>query len=1128
MPLIIFLLMVWTGFGFGMDLTELETDHQLTFELSTPHTKWARPYAGGKCRVLFFADGRGTQPREAVELMQRFDIEARAVFLANVGESTVTGWLGGDLGERRMLALLREHWDCIVFLGVPIALVPPVQKGLILDAVAGGTGIVFVGTDEARQFPGKKRFDPTPLLLDPEDRNDAFAVGKGRAAFLPPRPKIGYYEGWEVDYDYWQQRLGRAVLWSAAREPKATLDLHLDAKAARGGETVVSAESTPRLRARLSGRPSGVLLTLRLALRSPGRAPILLPPRSISAEQAAEVTLPRLSDGSWHVDARVTGPTGVETWATIPFTVSSERVVSLVKLDKSFGDPGETLSGKVLLAGTPRPKELLRVQLLDRRRRELLRRDVAVKDGMAQFEFPVVPWLPMLVTVEARLYSAGTELSRSYRYFRVTKRKQGQFNFVLWGAPKETLAPYAEKSLADNGVTVQYDSEGPPLQVGAYDISWVPHSTHIGVDKSPNGCMRPWCWNDPQAARRQVQALLPGITGAREQGALVYSLGDENKTLGSCLCPFCAKEYRTYLKQSYGSLDDLNRSWGTGYASWGEVGLSGATDDEEAGSKKNRNYARWFDRQAYKSWNYQKFCRKHADGYRELDPQARSGFDGAAGFATGDDLDLIARTMGFWVPYPGLADEVIRSVAPRDFVRSNWIGGRDKSAGPLLQKYWRLVTLGADSVWWWMWSCIGELHGFLAPDLRPFPEIKEVVEDTRIVREGLGDLLLRSTMQEDGIAILYSYPSLFAHKLDEGAGFFGYEESHRTLTKFIRDSGYQFRYLTDRMIRQGEFDLSTCRILFLPRAEALGDLEAAAIRKFVENGGTVVADLRPGLYDDHCKVRLHGVLDGLFGVRRLSRTPARSIRFRNGTREVETLTDAGVALDGARGRTAEGVPVWLNRRVGKGRAILLNAGMGSFPEFVWSFRTPAEFWGGKPVVKVSGVKGRIAQELEITRWRDEGIQIVSLLSKAKASQEVIVSFPGTKYVYDLRARKSYGPCQEFPSTILPDRASFFVLTDRPAPPPELTLNSPDLRQGGVAIASLVVPGSEGMHAVRVTVEAGDRHLDWQDRTVIVGAKPVTVEIPIAFNDPVGDYRVTCTDLFSNEKKMVPFKVIPAR
>ena len=58
----------------------LQVEHELSLAFETPHTKWAKPYALGKIRVLFFtAQFQGsTYTREIIELMQRFDLEADA------------------------------------------------------------------------------------------------------------------------------------------------------------------------------------------------------------------------------------------------------------------------------------------------------------------------------------------------------------------------------------------------------------------------------------------------------------------------------------------------------------------------------------------------------------------------------------------------------------------------------------------------------------------------------------------------------------------------------------------------------------------------------------------------------------------------------------------------------------------------------------------------------------------------------------------------------------------------------------------------------------------------------------------------------------------------------------------
>jgi len=136
----------------AIDREELEVDHALTFEFKTPHTPWARPYAHGRTRVLFFTNGRGTTPRECVELMERFDLDARAVFWARIIDSTKEHWHGGELGRQRMLELLGRKWDCYVFVGMDLTRMSPEAQYKVLKPVTEGAGIVFVGRPDKRIF----------------------------------------------------------------------------------------------------------------------------------------------------------------------------------------------------------------------------------------------------------------------------------------------------------------------------------------------------------------------------------------------------------------------------------------------------------------------------------------------------------------------------------------------------------------------------------------------------------------------------------------------------------------------------------------------------------------------------------------------------------------------------------------------------------------------------------------------------------------------------------------------------------------------------------------------------------------------------------------------------------------
>ena len=505
-------------------------------------------------------------------------------------------------------------------------------------------------------------------------------VGKGRGVRLPPRPVIEYHEGWQVEDDYWHERLGRAVVWAAGRQPS----LRLEAGVSKPHFAHTDPGQTLHLR--LSGKPAGRELALDLCIRRPAGEPIQWPAQPLPPEAALDFPIPKLAAGQYHADARMLSSAGVETWTSVPFSVTAARSVSDLRLAKEWGEIGEHVAGSVTLAGPAVPDETIRIRLLDRRRCELARSDVRSAGDRAAFDFPVERWMPMLVTVEACVLEGAGEVNRDWKYFRVTKRNRGQFNFLMWDFPTGTLAPYAEERLAAHGVTLQLSSAAePPPYMAAFDIAYVPYTTRIlSSAKTPDGRMQPFCWNDEAAVNRHVTELARRYVPVRQHGAFAYSLGDENETLGCCLSPHCARAYREYLKEVYGTLEALNRSWGTAIAGWDAVGLSAPGDNEESNSLDHGNYPRWFDRQAFKSYNYVKYCQKYARAYEAIDPQAKTGFEGAGGFASGDDLDLIVRSLKFWSPYPSAADEVIRSIAPREMPRATgWATPRT----PLL--FWR-------------------------------------------------------------------------------------------------------------------------------------------------------------------------------------------------------------------------------------------------------------------------------------------------------------------------------------------------------------------------------------------------------------------------------------------------------
>ena len=1105
---------------------ELEEDHQLSLDYVTPHVNWAQPYALGKIRVLYFGWYAGTEARDMVELMQRFDIQADAAFWAQLCDSPECGWHGGAAGVRRILRLLEKPYDCYIFNRVDLAKLPPEAQYKVLKPVTEGAGLVLINSDDARVLKPARQLKPVPAFLAQGDVQravgDAFTVKRGRGVRLGARPSIEYKVGWETEYEAWQERLGRAVLWAAGKEPQEQVTITTDA-----------AEVD---RAKLPGVGIRVACAGAPAAAKPGKLEVQLRrwdgvtvPLGKPAEgRALSAMLPLLRAGEYHLDAFLRVDGKVAGWNTAPIKVTSARNVSEVALQRNWGEVGDKIAGIVKLAGPPQPGDNLRVQLVDAGGRILAQQEQMLTGGQTAFEMPTADWMPMLLRVEGVLTRGGQEVSSAYQYYRITHRNRGRWNFVVWDSPNGASAPWAEKALADLGCSGHLYGGAPSLLAAANGIAQVPYTTRLLDDKDPNGVTRPFCWNDKAAVKKMVDDLARAYQPTREHGCFVYSLGDEGVTRGSCLSPYCLEAYQGYLKQEYGDIAALNASWGTKYGGFGEVALSKPDDNLEQQALRDHNYARWFDRQAFQSYNLVQYCGKYKDAFAVLDPEAKTGFEGTGTLQDGDDFDLIVRNNTFWSPYPGPGDEIIRSIAPRDFPRSNWMG-YTRDADSLLSKYWRMVTRGMDSVWWWRWDSAPPFRGLIAPYGGPYAAVRDIANDTRRIREGLGTLLLRSKMQDDGIALLYSLPSAYANKVEAGPTYGTYEGAHVACYDLIRGARLQFGYVTDRQMRLGEFDPKRWKILVLAQAEAIGDKEAQVIRDYVQQGGTVIADVRPGIYDGHCKPRATGVLDDLFGVKQSGNKPAVTADLAGpGLRLKAIKINPNVTLAGGTAIANSGAtPLYITHQYGKGRAVLLNGAVSSFPRLAASDTDSAMYSlapivlaaAGPPNARINLLtpEGRPERNCEVVRWINGDEEIVALFREAGAKSEARLMLPSQRHVYDLRAGKYLGSTWQVPVTIVPSRATFLVLTHSPMAAPQISLGSSTVKPGQVVTAKITAPGAGGEHAVRVRVATPDgKPAEWLNQYVMVGKQGGTCALPIAYNDPAGTWTVSVSDVCSDK------------
>ena len=1164
----------------GWDATEAEVEdaHRLA-GVGTPHTPWARPLAGGPVRAYAFVgvktEGMNTHAWEIAELAQRVEFDLDASWRYSFHRDH---WFGGDTGERRLVRMLQKPHDVFIFQDVHPDTLPtdPLReaRGTFLEQVRAGAGVVLIGVDVLPQpakpakagatqpppasqlFAEARAIDPIPAAIEVAGGLAAYDYGKGRIVQMPARPKIGYSPGWEVEYDLWQEKLVRAVLWSARREPAVAIEIRVPAEVNRA-----RAAAAPVTVAWQGATPGTTEITARLRRWDGVEVPLGVRKCDKAAGEAT-FQLPTVRAGRHHVEVVARDAGATQGWATVPLEVVAAANVAEIALDERHPLParpepgkspkwqedwerrgvyvpyvevGEPIAGTVTLAGDTAGLTL-RVSLFDPQGREL-RREERPAAAEQKFSFVAEPWMPMLVRVEARLLAGSDEVAHAWRFQRITQRKRGKFNTVLWSLPgDETLGPYAIERLAELGVTAGLEHTAAPINAAAQGMSYVPWSGGGGnvIAQSAEE------WAQPDHGKRFAEMV---ALKSRGHGVLCYSLGDEIVTQAMGKGPKTDDGFRRYLREAHGDVAKLNAAWGTSLGSFDEVTVAAArTRQAELAKADPDNHAVAYDLFYFPGWNFIQMGKNARDWIRKAcdDPHAGIGFEGSGHVARNMcDPELVCREFDMWVPYTSISEEFVRSIAPRKFLRSSWIG-YDRDATNHCSHAWRQVMMGADSIWYWMWSTIGAWQGFQSPNLEPPEPVREMLHDTRVVREGLGDLLIASDMQHDGVAVFYSYPSIFLGGRDPRLkSYLSHWAAYLAWQMICHDLGIQYNFVTETDLRAADFSGRGYKVLVLPQVWAISDEAAAAIRRFAEAGGTVLADVRPGLFDGRCRRRATPALDDLFGVKGDLVAAARGdlaiegdlqaahgvvekLEFKRplpaGKPEAENvgpLVDPSVAATtGKPLGTAGTAAACVVNDVGKGRAILLNA----VPRSCFPVRDDTGGLNGQPTSDVlpadaaafflnlfhaSGVE-RALHVLEfrkekapwfgnvrVQRWRDGDYTILGLFRQIDAQPaRASVIFDSEKWPLSPERKASGRPYPEFPWVYdikqdLPSGQTHWFVDELPpgratfhailpGPLAKMRVEMPEKAvRGGGVKVRLAVPEARGRHAIRLTAKRPD-------------------------------------------------------
>ncbi len=376
---------------------------------------------------------------------------------------------------------------------------------------------------------------------------------------------------------------------------------------------------------------------------------------------------------------------------------------------------------------------------------------------------------------------------------------------------------------------------------------------------------------------------------------------DNELTLGSsprCYCNFCQAGFQAWLRSKYGSLDNLNKNWGTvfwsqTYSDFGQIPVP-----LPSGGDPNPGLALDYDRyQSYANVSFQeeqlvmlrKACPRHfvttnnvglpldtinlASLYENLDFVAFDNYPGffemllhqesapispdtiPANIALGHDF---ARSLKGGKPFmimeeqSGKAGQRSFSPQPEKGQVRLWTH-QAVAHGAMGVNYfrWDTATFGAEEYW----------HGILNHDRSKSPgydEMKLAVKELK----ALGPEVLNSSYAADA-ALVFDYDCSWAVKIQPGHFALSYMDQ---VTSWY---GAMSASHTGIDVIAPGVDLAPYKIVFAPVVYVLSEAQAARIRSFVQGGGMFVTNFRLGVKTETSQMvraPLPGLLRDVMGV----------------------------------------------------------------------------------------------------------------------------------------------------------------------------------------------------------------------------------------------------------------------
>ena len=879
--------------------TPLAVLEKISHDYVTPHEKWFKPAAFELPELLYLCSiiktNEDASRREIVELSQRLDLKYKFIPLLptieNVGGKGIYGVHSITHGKQmtdytlELLRAIKKNPAVAIVQGVNFKLfdAPKTLTAEIAKLQNKGTKVIFLDClNVPAELLGKRVATPADWLQIPfmqkgalnnhirkYEKADFFLFGDSHYTHLdhmPSTPKElrGMRSPAYVsrDFPYWEYRylpLAKAVRAAGGiKTPAITgnsadsknLTLKINSPAAMAAKIAVEYKSYNR---ELDGTS---LQNINLK----------------AGNQNAVIALPALP-GGLHIahikllDAQDKVLDAAAVRFDTPVTAAAE--IKFANADNAFKF-GSDVKFNVAVNNAQAGDKLL-VSIEDTKFRTVYTAEKDAKN--ADFSLKMQAPYSLLYRVFAKIVRNGNVIARSMSEFAVTGNPldHTEFHAGMWGGRLilgDMLRQLGFELLSADGRR-NNTAEGTLRNItnlNCYPL--ILNMGHVGLDHARSHIyradkasdpVRDPCFSNPAvtASTEKEFAKLAAQNKFNYYSGMYHMLGDE-MFLGSTVCysEHCLKGFREYLKKDYKTIANLNKTWGSNFASFDDV-----VPVQRKAVEGSGNLAPWLDHKMFmiNVWSHN-YIGKRVEIIQQSVPGAKIGMSGTQVPGYGYDWAQLMKHLSCTAYYNGVQTTLVNQWQPEGSLSGQWGGGYvspEKLYDIYQRSYqWSNLIKGANMTWNWHGSAYNG-------DGSPTINLKSYCEEFNLIKKGIGKLLLTADKDDAKVAVLYSQPSVFT-AMAGGIGIAEWQNTQTGWEELLLDLKLTTRYITYENLADSKFDLSRFKVIILPLTFALSEAERQNLVKFAENGGTVIADAFPGRYDHHGK-RINGtVLDKLF------------------------------------------------------------------------------------------------------------------------------------------------------------------------------------------------------------------------------------------------------------------------